>query len=111
MKLLFDNNISFRVSSQLNKTINGCKHVSDFNLDKNTDDSVIWNFAKNNGYTIITKDTDFEAISRLFGCPPKVIQLICGNIKTSELIQILATNTEAIKSFDNNEEDCLLYLQ
>ena len=111
MKLLIDNNISYRLCSLLNKSIPGCKHVSDFNLDKNTDDSHIWNFAKENGFSILTKDNDFEAMSRLYGCPPKVIQLICGNKKTSELFEILNKNAETIKLLDNDSENCLLYLQ
>ena len=111
MKLLIDNNISYRVSSMLDKTIKGCKHVSDFHLHENTEDAVIWTFAKANGYTILTKDNDFEAMSRLFGCPPKTIQLTCGNKKTSELIRILETNAEIIKLFDADTENCLLYLQ
>lgn len=111
MKLLIDNNISYRVCFLLVKSIQGSKHVSDFHLDKNTEDSAIWNFAQNNGYTILTKDNDFEALSRLFGCSQKVIQLVCGNKKTSELIKILKKNAEAIKLFDSDNENCLLYLQ
>ncbi len=74
MKLLIDNNISYRVAVILNRSISDCKHVSDFNLDKNTEDSAIWSFAKKEGYIILSKDNDFEAMNRLFGCPPKVIQ-------------------------------------
>ena len=66
MKLLIDNNISYRVSSSMNKSIEGCKHVSDYKMDKSIEDSAIWNFAKTNGFTILTKDNDFEVMSRLF---------------------------------------------
>lgn len=111
MKLLIDNNISHRVCSLIEKSISGNKHVSDFHLDKNTDDAAIWLFTKNNGFTILAKDNDFEAMSRLYSCPPKVIQLICGNKKTSELIQILEKNAGAIKMFDSDSENCLMYLQ
>jgi len=110
MKLLIDNNISYRVCSLLAKSIEGCKHVSDFDMDKSTEDSASWSFAKNNGYTILTKDNDFETMSRLFGCPPKVIQLVCGNKKTMELISILEKNSAAIESFDSDDENCLMYL-
>lgn len=75
MKILVDNNISYRIAKMLNKSIDGCKHVSDFGLNEDTSDSTIWDFAKANEFTILTKDNDFEAMSRLFGCPPKV-QLI-----------------------------------
>ena len=87
------------------------KHVSYFHFDKNTEDSKIWKYAKENGYTILTKDNDFEAMSRLFSCPPKVIQLLCGNKKTTEIIRILNKNSDAIKQFDTDTENCLLFLQ
>ena len=79
MKILVDNNISFRVAVRLNKSISECKHVSDFNLDTNTEDTVIWDFAKKRGFVILTKDNDFDDRSQLEGCPPKIIYLICGN--------------------------------
>lgn len=41
MKLLIDNNISHRVCSLLNTSFHSIKHVSDFRLDKNTEDSLI----------------------------------------------------------------------
>lgn len=111
MKILIDNNISFRIAVRLNKSISECKHVSDFNLDINTEDAVIWDFAKKSGYVILTKDNDFEAMSRLFGCPPKVIQLVCGNISTSEITRILEKNADIIKLFVGDDENCLMFLQ
>lgn len=111
MKLLIDNNISYRVAVTLNKSILVCKHVSDFSLDANTEDSAIWNFAKKGGYIILTKDNDFEAMSRLFGCPPKVIQMICGNKRTPEIIRILEKNMGVIKLFDGDDENCLMFIQ
>lgn len=109
MKLILDNNISHRVASLLDTSFDECKHVSFFGLNQNTDDSSIWNFAKKHNYCILTKDNDFEALSRLLGCPPKVIQLICGNKSTKEIINILNHNAEAIHQF-GKDENCLLFL-
>src|ERR1041385_3764881 len=99
MRILVDNNLSPRICSYLDKSFPGSKHVSDFNLDENTDDSVIWKYATNNHFVILTKDTYFEALSRLLGCPPKVIQLICGNKRTSEIVSILADKANVIADF------------
>ena len=111
MKLLFDNNISFRVVKYFARVFPESIHVADKNMDANTEDETIWRFAINNGYTILTKDNDFESMSRLYGCPPKVIQLICGNKSTSEIISILKNNSDSILSFDSDEENCLMFLK
>ena len=50
-------------------------------------------------------------MSRLFGCPPKVIQLICGNKSASGIISILEKSVNINRSFDDDEENCLMYLQ
>jgi predicted nuclease of predicted toxin-antitoxin system len=109
MKLILDNNISHRVASLLDVSFDEFKHVSFFGLNQNTDDSTIWNFAKKQNYCILTKDNDFEALSRLLGCPPKVRQLICGNKSTKEITDILKQNLEAIHQF-GKDENCLLFL-
>ena len=111
MKILVDNNLSFRAAIFLNKTFKGSIHVEKFGLDTDTEDSEIWQFAKENKFAILTKDNDFEAMSRLFGCPPKVIYLTCGNKTTGEIVTILEKNIRVIRSFTEDTENCLLYLQ
>jgi len=111
MKILVDNNISPKVISLLDKFFDTSKHVSQLGLDINTEDAEILNYAKENGYAVLTKDNDFEAMSRLFGCPPKVVQLTCGNKPTLVIIQILNNNHELIKQFLEDDENCLLFLQ
>lgn len=37
-------------------------HLREHGLSS-ADDSAIWNFAKERGYTIVTKDRDFEALN------------------------------------------------
>ncbi len=58
MKLLFDQNISFRVVRELTEYFPEAKQVRELNLE-NTTDRQIWEYAKQNGYTIITFDSDF----------------------------------------------------
>ena len=43
------------------------------------DDREIWEFAKAQEFCIVTQDADFAERSRLYGSPPKVIWLRCGN--------------------------------
>ena len=107
--LLFDNNLSLKVSNRLAEIFTGCKHVIDFSLGA-VDDLVIWNFAKENGLTIVTKDKDFEHLSNRYGNPPKVIWIRIGNATTQQIIQLLIRQEIRIKEFIQFEEDDLLEL-
>lgn len=57
---------------------------------------------------MVTQDADFADRSRLYGSPPKVIWLRCGNAPTAEVERILRAGVEAIQSLiDSDEIDCL----
>lgn len=70
MKLLLDQNISFRVIKMLSGHFASITHVK---LEHLTDaaDLDIRNFAIQNGHTIITYDDDFIKYNHLSGAPPK----------------------------------------
>ena len=72
------------------------------------DDREIWEFAKKNGFCIVTQDADFAEKSRLYGSPPKVIWLRCGNIPTRNVEAIFRTGISTIQEFlDSSLLDCL----
>ena len=98
MKLLFDQNISFRVAKKLQNHFPGCMHVSDCKLN-DTEDSDIWEYAKTNDFAIVTFDSDFYDISIINGHPPKIIWIRTGNLKTNEVIQLLTENQKTIADF------------
>ncbi len=50
---------------------------------------MVWNYAKENNLTIISKDSDFSNRIMLSKPPPKVIHNKLGNMKTKELYEIL----------------------
>ena len=64
-----------------------------------SDDSEIWEYAKANGFTIVSKDIDFYEIGLLKGMPPKIVWLRCGNTSTKYIEQVLRDNYTAIKEF------------
>ena len=107
MKLLFDQNISFRVLRFLPDTFADSRHVrsvglSDFN------DVKIWRFAKDSGFTIVTFDADFLDIATIKGFPPKIVWLRTGNLTTSEIAERIILNFANISSFINHpEQSCL----
>jgi len=60
-------------------------HVLD--LDDSCSDEFIWQHAKENGLTIVSKDSDFSSKLLLQGSPPKVIHLKFGNLRMKEFHQ------------------------
>lgn len=82
-------------------------HVQYHNLTE-AEDSQIWKFAKEQGFCIVTQDADFAERSRLYGAPPKIIWLRCGNAQTSVVEAIFRSGVETIKEFiENTSLDCL----
>lgn len=84
MRLLFDQNISFRIVNKLKDYFPDCKHVSDVWL-KNCDDPDIWIYAHDHNFVIVTFDSDFYDISLLNGFPPKIIWIRTGNLTTLQV--------------------------
>ena len=108
MKLLFDQNISFRIIHLLKSTFQNCKHVNDVGLDGKSD-SEIWEFAKLNGYTIVTFDSDFYDLAVIKGIPPKIVWLRLGNTNTLTISHTLIQKKDLISDFcrAENENVCL----
>jgi len=107
--LIIDKNLSYKLASQITELSSNVTHVSHEGLDSSLDVE-IWNYAKEKNMTILTKDTDFKTLSSLFGCPPKVIRLNCGNKPTKFIQKLLVSRIEVVKSFLADEEDCYLEL-
>jgi len=61
MRLLFDQNVFFRITKKLIDIFPACKHLSDCGL-MDCDDQDIWEYARKNDYSIVTFDSDFYDI-------------------------------------------------
>ena len=107
MKLLFDQNISFRIMRLLPHSFADCRHVQSVGLN-DCDDPVIWQFAKDNGFTVVTFDADFTEIASRKGFPPKIIRLRTGNLTTAEIAERLLFNFSNITAFIYHSENCCL---
>jgi predicted nuclease of predicted toxin-antitoxin system len=108
VKLLFDENLSPRLPAVLADVYPGSTHVHQRGLGS-ADDSTIWQYAKNNGLTIVSKDSDFQDRSVLYGHPPKLIWLRATNCSTGEIESLLRTAVRTIKQFvEEDEESCLV---
>ncbi|MFP4557258.1 MAG: DUF5615 family PIN-like protein [Bacteroidales bacterium] len=103
MRLLFDQNISYRIVAKLQPFFEQCKQVTQVGLANSTD-LEIWQYAFNQGYAIVTFDADFFDISLLNGHPPKIIWIRTGNKPTAQLAEMLIAQKEDIESFIASSE-------
>jgi predicted nuclease of predicted toxin-antitoxin system len=106
MKLLFDQNLSFRLCEAVADTFPGSIHVRHVGMDS-VDDRTIWEFAERNGYAIVSQDSDFADIAILLGWPPKVIWIRTGNQSLASLTALLRNHADIIAAFAGDEAACL----
>jgi predicted nuclease of predicted toxin-antitoxin system len=62
-------------------------------------DEAIWDYARNHGFTIVSKDSDFYQRSVLYGHPPKLIWLRIGNCTRAELVTLVNKSQKEIHRF------------
>lgn len=99
MKLLIDANISYRLVKLLSESNIDSLYVSKTGLPQPAKDSQIWDFAKQNNYTILTFDADFKLLEDLRGFPPKVILFNTGNSSTKYILKTLLNKLKDIDLF------------
>jgi predicted nuclease of predicted toxin-antitoxin system len=109
VKLLLDENLSDRIIDRIIDLYPASEHVKILALT-NTDDAVIWEYAKANNFIIVSKDADFHQRSLLYGQPPKFIYLRIGNSPTTKIVQALRDNFDTISQFALREVESLLVL-
>ena len=98
MKLLFDQNLSFKLCRQLLDVFPGSNQVRLLGLGE-ADDREIWQYAKANDFVLVSQDADFADMATLYGPPPKVIWLRCGNQPTKAIEMRLRNHADAIAAF------------
>ena len=102
MRLLYDQNLSYRLVAELQDLYPNSLHVRDIGM-KESDDSDIWDYAAQNGYIIVSKDSDFRQQSFMYGHPPKVIWVRVGNCSVNTIISLLRMHHDAILRFEQSE--------
>ncbi len=109
MKLLFDQNLSPRLTRLLGDLYPGSIHVREVGL-REAEDSTIWEYAKQNNFVVISKDSDFQARSLLYGNPPKFIWLRAGNCSVRSIEELLRKYSVTIHTFALDPEKAHLIL-
>lgn len=103
---LLDENLPRKLARMLSHLLN-MRHVAEEGLLQSTD-NFIWEYAKRERLTIITKDIDFQYLSFTYDCPPKVIRLNCGNKSTRYIADLLTDFIEDIRFFMLSLDICYL---
>ena len=101
MKLLFDENLSFRLCQDLADLFPDSSQVRLLGLAE-AHDRAVWQHAKMNAFVLVTQDSDFADMAALYGHPPKVIWLRCGNQQIQTIEKLLRDHAQAILAFEQD---------
>lgn len=104
-RFLIDANLPFRIPSWQRE---GFWHV--FEIDDEWSDSEIWDYARKNACTIVTKDADFSNRIIVSSPPPKVIHIKVGNLKLATFKQFIEENWKAIETASKTHKLVNVYL-
>ena len=100
MRLLFDANLSPRLVERLKDVFPGSEHVYTAH-EMDEPDTTIWRYAVEHGLTIVTKDSDFKAMSHTLIPAAKVVWIRRGNCGTRDVEQLLRANLDSIVSLSD----------
>lgn len=109
MKLLFDQNLSWKLVRLLADVYEGCAHVRNLGMAESLD-TEIWKYAAEHGFTVVTKDSDFLQRSLALGFPPKVVWLRIGNCSVEASAELLREKYIRIRHFHDSADAAVLTL-
>ncbi len=97
MKIICDVHIARKVARFFEEEGIEAIHINDILDSWYTKDKDIANYADQNGYVVVSKDSDFKTSHLLKGSPKKLLRINLGNISTKRLITILKENLELLR--------------
>ncbi|SDM24295.1 Predicted nuclease, contains PIN domain, potential toxin-antitoxin system component [Catalinimonas alkaloidigena] len=98
MRLLFDQNISYKIVKQLATDFPEAKQVRHVGLE-DASDLAIFQYAKEHDFAIVTFDADFVDLQVIKGSPPSIIWLRTGNLTTKAISALLRKHAPVIQEF------------
>ena len=109
MTLLVDAQLSPSIAKWINENFSDINAISVWNSGlRAASDRHIYDFAKENGFVILSKDADFLDLIDRLGSPPKVIWVTCGNTSNASMREIfsktLQTSCDILQSGENMVE-------
>ncbi|MFT5764978.1 MAG: putative nuclease of putative toxin-antitoxin system [Saprospiraceae bacterium] len=77
------------------------EYIHQADIDAKATDQFIWEYAKKNQLTIITKDSDFSSRMLISEPPPRVIHIKFGNMKMKDFHKLIHDNWSEILEMSN----------
>jgi predicted nuclease of predicted toxin-antitoxin system len=109
MKLLFGQNLSPRLVLKLADLFPDSNHVYALDFDR-AQDHEGYEYARREGFMLVTKDADFGELNVLRGFPPKVVWIRRGNCSTATIEEILRRRYEDIVALESDSTKGVLTL-
>ena len=107
MRLLFDQNLSFKLCRQVADLFPGSTRTGALG-SASADDRVVWEAARSGDFTIVTQGADFAEMAALIGPPPKVLWLRCGNQPTPLVGDLIRRQAPTIVAFHADDRAACL---
>jgi len=108
LRLLVDANLSPKLVGRLAALFPESVHVFDTGLARYTSDDAIWEYARENGFTIVTADSDFLHLASSRASPPKVVLIENCNYRTARVEEALRRQAIAIVDLENSSRNILV---
>ena len=110
MKLLLDENLSRRLVRRIIDLFPDSAHLASEGLLQAAD-TVVWAYAKSNGFSIVTADADFYELASTLGPPPKVLWLRGCDYPTAAAEELIRGQAIRIAEFLEEPERAVLILR
>ena len=107
MRLLFNNNRSHRLIAELADIYPDSLHVRDIGPE-DAADTDIWDYAREHGLVIVTKDRDYREMSRVRGQPPKLVLITLRNCPTARVAALLRQHKADLISLEREDDKTVL---
>jgi len=99
IRVLIDENLPATLALKL-----GCECLHATDLASQPTDKTLWDHARRENWTLLTKDADFFEQLAINGAPPKVVWLRTGNLRRAELEAMLARRWPQITTLLNTAD-------
>lgn len=109
VRLLLEQNLSPLLVRNLSDLFPDMVHVRDVGLQR-ADDDVVWAYALQHDFVIVSKDNDFRQRSFLLGAPPKVVWVRLGNCTTAEVETLMRSRHDDLRAFVDDHAAAFLAL-
>ena len=109
MRLLLDQNLSYRLVGALSDLFPDSTHLARVGLER-ASDVEIWEYARGHGYAIVSKDSDAGDLALVWGFPPSIVWIRRGNCSTDDIEKLLRANADTIREVVQSESGGIIHL-